>query len=180
MNHSEQIDQLATALSAAQREFTAVTKDGENPHFRSKFASLSNAVLTAMPVLTSHGLSVSQDPDFDGTHDLLTTTIMHKSGQWKSATMRLHLVKLAPQDQGSALTYAKRYSFMAALGLVADEDDDAEAATNRTKRPRSSPSPAARAPSGESRPPLSREEIERRRQEALAKAGATKDGEPFT
>ena len=134
MNHSEQIDLLASALVAIQAEVPAIPKDASNPFFKSKYADLPAVMETAQPIVTKHGIAVSQDPDFDGTNDLLTTTLMHTSGQWKSSTMRLHLPKPDPQGQGSALTYARRYAYMAALGLVADEDDDGNAASKPRRR----------------------------------------------
>jgi hypothetical protein len=129
MNQSNQIDQLATALAAAQGEFQAVPRSAENPFFKSKYADLPAVVLAASPILSKHGLSVSQLPDFDGANDLLTTTILHKSGQWMQATARLHLAKADPQAQGSATTYMRRYAYSGALGIVTDVDDDGQAAT---------------------------------------------------
>ena len=49
--------------------------------------------------------------------------------------MILHLPKSDPQGQGSAVTYARRYSYMSVLGLVADEDDDG----NKASQPKSAP-----------------------------------------
>ena len=129
MKRSDTIANLAAALSAAQGEFQAVPKKADNPFFKSKYADLPSVVLAASPILTKYGLSVSQLPDFDGEHDLLTTTIMHSSGEWLEASARLHLVKDDPQGQGSATTYARRYAYSGALGIVTDEDDDGNAAT---------------------------------------------------
>ena len=53
----------------------------------------------------------------------------------------MHLVKSDPQSQGSAVTYARRYSYMAALGLVADEDDDGNSGTRPTVKTVSKPKP---------------------------------------
>jgi hypothetical protein len=55
--------------------------------------------------------------------------LLHKSGQFIADTALLHLVKDDPQAHGSAMTYLRRYSYMAILGLVADEDDDGNAAS---------------------------------------------------
>ena len=130
MRRSDSVAALAAALAAAQGEFKAVPKKAENPFFKSKYADLPSVVLAASEVLAKHGLSVSQMPDFDGEHDLLTTTVMHSSGEWIEASARLHLAKDDPQGQGSAITYARRYAFSGALGIVTDEDDDGEAATH--------------------------------------------------
>lgn len=121
--------ELAKALVAAQSEFSAVAKTGTNPHFKSKFAPLNEVVQTTSPVLARHKLAVTQfiGATADG-RDTLVTILVHESGQSIGSTMLLHLPKNDPQGQGSAVTYARRYAYMAALGLVADEDDDANRA----------------------------------------------------
>lgn len=140
MRMSESINELAAALVAAQGEFSAVPKGSVNPFFKSNYAALPEVVATAGPVLSKHGLAISQ---FIGD-DTLTTFLLHSSGQFISQDMKLHLVKNDPQAQGSAVTYARRYSFMSVLGLVADVDDDGNAATQASQaqanRPASSPS----------------------------------------
>ena len=137
MRSSEQIDQLADALCKAQAEFPTIpklhqakipTKNGGE--YRYNYADLSDTVDAARPVLEKHGLAVAQMPGFDG-HDLLSTRVMHSSGQWIEDDMRLFLTADSPQAQGSAITYARRYAYCAALGIVADEDDDGASATHR-------------------------------------------------
>jgi hypothetical protein len=127
---SDSIKNLAISLAAAQGEFSAVPKGAENPFFKSKYAALPDVVATATPVLSKNGLSVAQFVDSDDLGDLLTTYLLHSSGEFISHSMRLHVAKSNdPQSQGSAITYARRYSYMSALGLVADNDDDGNAAT---------------------------------------------------
>jgi len=132
MAKSDSIQNLAVALAAAQGEFSAVPKGSENPFFKSKYAALPDVIATATPVLTKHGLSVAQFVDSDESGDLLTTYLMHTSGEFISHSMRLHVAKANdPQSQGSAITYARRYSYMSALGLVADVDDDGNATAHQ-------------------------------------------------
>lgn len=131
MRKSEEIDQLATALAQAQAEFEAVPKTADNPFFKSRYADLPSVVLAASPILSKHGIAVSHLPDFDGEHDLLTTLVMHRSGQWIEATARLHLVKADPQGQGSATTYMRRYAYSGAVGIVTETDDDGNAASRK-------------------------------------------------
>jgi hypothetical protein len=139
---SEKLDQLALALAAAQADFRAIPKTDTNPFFKSKYAGLPAVVEAASPVLSKHGLSVTQFLGFDGTDDLLTTWLLHSSGQFIADTMRLHLPKRDSQGQGSATTYARRYSYMAALGLVADDDDDGNQASRPVQaRPQASSAP---------------------------------------
>lgn len=126
---SGEINELAKALSAAQGEFMAIPKDAMNPFFKKRYVSLSAVIETASPVLSRHGLSVSQWIGWDGNVDTLTTYLLHSSGQYIANTMHLYLVKNDPQGQGSSTTYARRYSYMAVLGLVADDDDDGNKAS---------------------------------------------------
>jgi len=127
---SESITNLAVALAGAQGEFSAVPKGADNPFFKSKYAALPDVIATATPVLARHGLAVSQFIDSDEIGDLLTTYLLHTSGEFISHSMRLHVAKSNDsQALGSSVTYARRYSYMSALGLVADVDDDGNASS---------------------------------------------------
>ena len=133
--NSEEINELAAALVLAQAEFGAVPKGSTNPFFKSKYAALPEVVQHASPVLSKHGLAISQHIcTNDNGDDLLLTYLLHRSGQFIAYSMKLHLVKDDPQAQGSAVTYARRYSYMSVLGLVADEDDDGNRATQAHAR----------------------------------------------
>lgn len=122
---SQDLNELAPALSTAQGEFETVAKTADNPFFKSKYADLPSVVKAASPILAKNGLAVIQTLG----NDTLSTTLLHKSGQYVGDTAHLHLVKLDPQAHGSAITYMRRYAYMAILGLVADVDDDANSAT---------------------------------------------------
>src|ERR1035437_7259929 len=129
MIRSESLDALSAALSAAQGEFEAVAKTSDNPFFKSKFAPLPEVVKAATPILAKHGLAVWQGGDTDEHGELLWTIVLHSSGQYIGSAARMLPIKNDPQAQGSAVTYGRRYQHMSALGLVADTDDDGQAAT---------------------------------------------------
>ena len=132
--NSTEINELAAALVAAQSEFSAVPKGSVNPFFKSKYAALPEVVASAGPVLAKHGLAISQHITYDDAgNDCLMTYLLHKSGQYLAYSMKLHIVKGDPQSQLSAVTYARRGSYMACLGLVADVDDDGNLATQAAK-----------------------------------------------
>jgi len=124
-----EIGELAAALVAAQAEFSAVPKTAENPFFHSKYADLASVVKSAQPILAKHGLAVSQHPTVEDGEPSLTTYLLHSSGQFLRSTMRLCAAKNDPQGQGAAITYARRFSYQAVLGLVADDDDDGNRAS---------------------------------------------------
>ncbi len=135
MNTSPETAELAAALAAAQAELPVVAKrhvarvpTRSGGEYTYKYADLEDVVSASRPVLAKHGLAVMQMTGFAEGHDTLTTRVMHRSGQWAESTMRLLLATESPQAQGSALTYARRYAWCAALGIVAEEDDDAQVA----------------------------------------------------
>lgn len=140
MIQSQELGELATALANAQSAFEVVAKSADNPFFRSRYAALPDVVKAATPILAENGLSVSQLIGRDADGDTLTTMLLHKSGQYLGSSMQMRPVKNDPQAQGSAATYARRYSYMAILGLVADEDDDGNAGS--APRPRQKAAPA--------------------------------------
>ncbi|QSN19640.1 ERF family protein [Mycobacteroides abscessus subsp. abscessus] len=167
---------LTEALVAAQSEFGVIAKDTANPFFKSKYADLPAVMREAQPVLAKHGLAVSQLPSFfnaDGKiYDTLKTVVIHESGQEIASTMVLHPVKIDPQAHGSAITYARRYAYMAALGLVADVDDDGNAASAKAAPAKAAPRKAApKKPTN----PDATEALERVKAAAKAAGVASKD-----
>jgi hypothetical protein len=120
MEKSDSIKEIAKALLAFQSEVENVKKDGNNPYFKSKYATLENILDTIKPTLAKCGLSFSQFPDGDG----LTTILMHTSGEFLKANTKMTLRDQTPQGQGSAITYMRRYALSAVLGIATEEDDD--------------------------------------------------------
>lgn len=159
MEHSESMAEIAKALAKAQDMFPDIPKTkegkvegqgkgGNNYSFTYKYADLADVVPAVVPVLESVGLSFAQFPDVnDRGDDGLTTMILHESGEWISGFMRLYLAKTTSQGHGSAITYARRYALCAALGIVADEDDDGQTATQQQAQqtPRPKPQNSGRA-----------------------------------
>lgn len=128
MNKSESIAVLAKALSAAQSEFENPSKNATNPHFHSKYADLAELVNVVRPVLSRHGLSITQWPGFVDGLCTVETVLMHQSGEWLSGVSSTPVTKQDPQGIGSATTYLRRYSMAAICGL-AQEDDDGNTAS---------------------------------------------------
>ena len=131
IEQSPTIEKLAAALGTAQALMTGAVRDRKNPHFKSSYATLESAIDAAREPMTKNGLAWVQMPGplTDGGITV-TTQIMHSSGQWMRSSFTMPVVKRDPQAVGSAITYACRYAFMAALGLP-PVDDDGEAAMQR-------------------------------------------------
>ena len=131
MKTSESITNIAVALHKFHGLMGKVGKDATNPHFKNKYASLSNIIEATTPHLNAVGLSIIQLPCESG----LETMLLHTSGEYISSVSLTPCKDASnPQALGSALTYAKRYSYAGALNLNIDEDDDANAATVAPKQ----------------------------------------------
>lgn len=133
--------ELAKAIAAAQAELRPAPKDSNNPHFKSTYASLQSIADTARPILSKHGLAVIQTFERVEAGDVMhiTTTLLHISGGAISGTLSLKPERANPQGIGSAITYARRYSLAAILGMVTDDDDDANAASGKGSKPADNP-----------------------------------------
>ena len=139
MNQSENIANLAKALSIVQGKLTYAKKDSKNPFFKSNYADLESVWDACRDLLSNNGLAVSQFPglysDLDKSMSLVTI-LTHESGEWISQEMSVPVSKVDPQGAGSALTYMRRYALAAVVGVV-QADDDGQAA--------SSPKPVVKA-----------------------------------
>jgi hypothetical protein len=126
MKTSESIKEIAVALHKFHGLMGKVGKDATNPHFKNKYASLSNIIEATTPYLNAVGLSIIQLPCESG----LETMLLHTSGEYISSVSLTPCKDASnPQALGSALTYARRYALGAVLSLNIDEDDDAQRAT---------------------------------------------------
>ena len=130
MNKSESIAGLAAALASAQGSMKGAIKDSANPFFKSKYADLASVVEAIRAAFSANGLSYIQTLEPSDKDEVrVETTLLHSSGEWISCgILSLPVSKVDAQGYGSALTYARRYSLSAAVG-VAPEDDDGNAAS---------------------------------------------------
>lgn len=124
---------IASALVKAQKTFSPALKTSTNPHFKSRYADLSACVEAVIDSLNTNGIMLMQQCHESETGVTVETLFVHESGETFSAG-KLHVpaAKQDPQGYGSALTYARRYSLMAACG-IAPEDDDGNAASQQKK-----------------------------------------------
>jgi hypothetical protein len=174
MKTSLELTDLAAALVEAQFAFPVIPKDRDakietrsGGTYAYKYADLGDVILAVRPMLHDNGLAVVQGIDIVKGIDVITTRLLHKSGQWIESTMRVPGVKTTeaqastPQAFGSGLTYGKRYAYSAMLNIVTDTDDDGTLAqlawgegsprTRKRSAPRSSTPTTGRSTS---RPPI--------------------------
>jgi flagellar hook protein FlgE len=134
MDRSEHIDQLAGALARAQGKYKTVKRSGKNPKFGSKYATLDDVIAAVRKALSEEELALTQLVEQGEDGFSLTTMLIHKTGQFMSATMGVDPVVIMSnqgkqvttdlQALGSALTYTKRYQAGAMLGVNTETDDD--------------------------------------------------------
>lgn len=126
---SPDINNLVTALVAAQKKLGPAIKNATNPHFHSDYADLTSHLETALPILAENDLALIQLPGFEGDKITVTTVLAHKSGQWISTRPGIKQEKGGPHELGSLITYLRRYG----LGIygASQADDDANDAAGK-------------------------------------------------
>lgn len=132
MKTSDTTREIFSALVKAQSQITHAPKNAENPFYKSRYADLATVIDTARAPLHENGLAIMQTPSVIDGELCLTTRVIHTSGEWAEDTVICAMVKKDPQSAGSAITYYRRYSLAAILG-IAQEDDDANSASTPAK-----------------------------------------------
>ena len=162
MKTSEYIEHLATALAAVQGELTNPAKTKINPHFKSGYVDLADGLDTIRKVLAKNGMSFIQGTTVHEGVIVLNTRIMHKSGQWIESEYPVSGFS-KPQEMGSAMTYARRYSLFAMVGVAGEDDDDGNAAqeSSASSQPATVKKQPARIPKQEIEPGLKPDDSEK-------------------
>jgi hypothetical protein len=132
MTTPKQPPTLAAALLAVQGDIGNATKSATNPFFKSKYADLNAVHDAVLPVMTKHGVQVQQFTGFDAEGRFLLSTVLSKGDDRVVSTWPLPTTG-TPQEQGSALTYGRRYNLSVIAGIGASDgtDDDGNAASKR-------------------------------------------------
>jgi hypothetical protein len=136
MRQSEHCDSIAPCLVVALNKLKDIARSetANAGSYSYKYATLAQAAQQAREVLGEYGLAVHQDAHGDTLGSVsVTTRIWHASGQWVESEPLVMPAKGGPQDVGSAVSYARRYSLMATLGLATDDDDGAGAQAAHSK-----------------------------------------------
>lgn len=132
-HRSAEVKQIVEALVKAQAAYTPVEKKrtariaSQKGNYEYSYADLADIMEMLRPILAANGLAISHSIDPDGEL-MLTTRLYHTSGEWISTTLPVHSGG-TPQALGSNLTYMRRYSVAMLLGVVTEDDEDAQGAT---------------------------------------------------
>ena len=141
--------EIFAAMVKAQKDYGAVLKTKVNPGFKgSKYADLAATIEAVSDSLNANGIAVAQVCHESSDGVVVETKFLHDSGEeWSGGKLFIPSSAKTAQGFGSALTYARRYSLLAACG-IAPEDDDGNAASELPPPPRQQspqPKPAPKA-----------------------------------
>lgn len=139
MTHSsESLAKLAPDLVALQADLEPLTKTANNPFFKSKYAPLPDVAEALKPLLAKHHFSLPVLPTLvdtpTGPVNGLRFILLHKSGEYLSGVWMLNPAQNTPQGEGADTTYKRRFGIQAVTGLVADEDDDGNLASQQPRQ----------------------------------------------
>jgi hypothetical protein len=139
MKHSEQINELAAALSLYQRGAKNPNNSAKNPFLKNKYAPLNEILNQVRPELAEHGLAITQLVTGDGVIGV-TTILMHASGQWIGDSVSLQPDSnkglSVAQNAGVVITYLRRYGVQAILGISGEDDTDGHSEPSKPTKPR--------------------------------------------
>lgn len=134
---------IASAFVQAKKVFKRAVKSTDNTYFNSKYADLAACLEAVDEAFLTNGIALYQETFEDDTGVTVETVLLHESGEMlRCGKLHVPAAKKDPQGYGSALSYARRYSLMAACGIAA-EDDDGNAASQSMK-----PKPGERKANG--------------------------------
>lgn len=130
MKQTESIKALLESMAKAQAEFTTLPKDKAGYGYN--YTDLDTVISYIRPIMAKHNLAFMQTlTTLEGNAPAITTRIFHTTGEWIEDTTPLPPVTLAKgnaaQNLGAAITYMKRYTLCAMLGISSDEDADGKA-----------------------------------------------------
>ena len=127
MIQSESINTFLKEFAAAQAEFPTLPKDKNGYNY--KYTDLETVISTLRPILAKHNIGFMQSlTTLENGRWAITTRLFDNAGEWIEDTTPLPEVSLAKgnaaQNVGAAITYMKRYTLCAFLGIACDEDPD--------------------------------------------------------
>lgn len=148
------IGQLVAARAKAAGEIKRIIKDkkAEIPNkqggrgYQYAYADLAGVMEAVEDALAAQEMAIFQTIQERGGKPVLVTTLAHSSDQWISSEVRIASPDAGPQVFGSSLTYMRRYSALAILGIAPDTDDDGKAAQERADQARQRPAQRVEQP----------------------------------
>jgi hypothetical protein len=116
------MSEFNTALCTFQNQQAQIAHDDK--HERGSFASWPQLRDKTEDELAKAGFSITQHPSNTQENPTMVTILKHKNGYFEvyESPMTKEAEFLKPREMGGHITYFKRYTYMAVLGLATDED----------------------------------------------------------
>lgn len=128
--------ELFNSVANFQMECPKISKDANNPFFsdarrKVNYASLPHILSIITPILKKNGLVIVQPV----INNAVVTKLIHiDSGEFIESVYDIVCKDATnPQQIGSAVSYARRYSISSILNLNIDDDDDGNTASNNVQ-----------------------------------------------
>lgn len=126
---------LRAAICEFKKNVEKITKDNDNPFFKSKYADLATILNIIDKPLAEAGLAITSNIEYLAEDLICRTNLTHKDSD-EVATSIFPIFGAKPQEIGSSVTYARRYNIQALLNLAAEDDDGNKANEgNKVKKP---------------------------------------------
>lgn len=161
MKQTESIKALLESMAKAQAEYTTLPKDKAGYGYN--YTDLDTVISYIRPIMAKHNLAFMQTlTTLEGNAPAITTRVFHTTGEWIEDTTPLPPVQLAKgnaaQNLGAAITYMKRYTLCAMLGISSDEDADGKVPAPSETRGNNSDVPAQKKNKGPAGGPDTKEQ----------------------
>jgi len=132
---------LNEKLLSIQKEVGTITKDSQNPFFKSAYFDINKLVETLKPILNKLEVIILQPVEYRDGKNLLSTVIVDvKTGEKIESSIAIP-DNIEPQKMGSAITYLRRYSLQSFIFLQAEDDDGSAASPKNTGAKPNTPYP---------------------------------------
>lgn len=135
---SEEEQTLVSSLARAQTKIRNARKDGKNSYLGNEYATLASVYDACRDAISSEGIAIVQtfqNETIEGKAMTFLKTSLMKGNQTISSTLPLQWIK-DWHSMGSAITYARRYSLSALVGLSQADDDAGTASFGTTPTPK--------------------------------------------
>lgn len=125
------MSKIETAIASVATQGITCIKNADNPYFNSKYADLQTVVKALAEPLKAAGLGyyfrTTENRESEQMYWTINLVVMTEDEQ---VIIPFPFAQSDPQKMGSAITYAKRYLLTTVFNVIAEEDDDGNAASD--------------------------------------------------
>jgi hypothetical protein len=109
-----------------EAEVRGQTRDGKAYNYKFKYSDLAECFSTIRPIAGKHGIGFTQVIARDGPTLILVTRIFYEE-QFIESEVPLVMGIADVQKWGASISFIKRYTLLAMLGIAGEDDPDGDA-----------------------------------------------------